>query len=122
MSSLPPRTPGSTFNRFAKRDPQLYPLAGIMLAITATAGYFLAQKSQTHDAARAFGQVTPAWEAHKPGDHVSEWKTRFKTRRGTEGDFGSVLTSGGDPVSTNVNTPSSAPKTGRFVDRGHDLL
>lgn len=69
-----------------------------MLAVTATGGYFLAQKSQTHDPARAFGTVTPAWDAHKPGDHVSEWKTRFKTRRGTEGDFGSVITqAGGEP-------------------------
>ncbi|KAG9102189.1 hypothetical protein FS749_013392 [Ceratobasidium sp. UAMH 11750] len=101
MSSLPPRAPGSMFNRFAKRDPQLYPLAAIMLAVTATGGYFLAQKSQTHDPARAFGQVTPAWEAHKPGDNVSEWKTRFKTKRGTEGDFGSVLTTG-EPVAVSL--------------------
>ncbi|KAJ1310790.1 hypothetical protein OPQ81_009311 [Rhizoctonia solani] len=97
MASLPPRgapAPGSTLNRFAKRDPQLYPLAAIMLAITATGGYFLAQKSQTHDAAKSFGTITPAWEAHKPGDNVSEWKHRFKTRRGTEGDLGTILTQG----------------------------
>lgn len=65
-----------------------------MLAITATGGYFLAAKSQNHDPARAFGTITPAWEAHKPGDHVSEWKHRFKTRRGTEGDLGTILSQG----------------------------
>ncbi|KAG8716676.1 hypothetical protein FRC12_022584 [Ceratobasidium sp. 428] len=129
MSSLPPRAPGSTLNRFAKRDPQLYPLAAIMAIVIGAGGYFLAQKSQTHDAARAFGQVTPAWEAHKPGDNVSEWKTRFKTKRGTEGDFGTPMNSArNEPVSVNVTNPAapsvdpSVPKYNRLADRAHDLL
>lgn len=70
-----------------------YQLAAIMLAVAATGGYFLASKSQNHDPAKSFGTITPAWEAHKPGDNVSEWKHRFKTRRGTEGDLGTILTS-----------------------------
>ncbi|KAH7330712.1 hypothetical protein B0J17DRAFT_722394 [Rhizoctonia solani] len=136
MSSLPPRgAPGSTLNRFARRDPQLYPLAAIMLAITATGGYFLAQKSQTHDAAKSFGTITPAWEAHKPGDNVSEWKHRFKTRRGTEGDLGSILSQGEGSDRATVNTTTSAPTPAptpvvdpsqpvynRLADRAHDLL
>ncbi|KAJ1300169.1 hypothetical protein OPQ81_011921 [Rhizoctonia solani] len=48
MSSLPPRPPASeaqsiprNVNRLAKRDPQLYPLAAIMLVTVGAAGYFL---------------------------------------------------------------------------------
>ncbi|CAE6454569.1 unnamed protein product [Rhizoctonia solani] len=48
MSSLPPRPPHSEaqsvpkhLNRLAKRDPQLYPLAGIMLLTVGAAAYFL---------------------------------------------------------------------------------
>ncbi|QRW19661.1 phosphatidylserine decarboxylase family protein [Rhizoctonia solani] len=127
------QAPGSALNRFAKRDPQLYPLAAIMLAITATGGYFLAQKSQTHDAAKSFGTITPAWEAHKPGDNVSEWKHRFKTRRGVEGDLGTILSQGEGSdratVNTTTTTPSptpivdpSKPVYNRLADRAHDLL
>jgi len=68
------------FNRFAKRDPQLYPLAAIMLAVTGTAGYFLMHKGQTSDPAKAFGQVTGPWEA-KDGGKVAEWKYRYKTQK-----------------------------------------
>ncbi|KAB5592995.1 Phosphatidylserine decarboxylase proenzyme [Ceratobasidium theobromae] len=130
------QAPGSTLNRFAKRDPQLYPLAAIMLAVAATGGYFLASKSQNHDPAKSFGTITPAWEAHKPGDNVSEWKHRFKTRRGTEGDLGTILTStqaeGTDKVTVNTSTPAASPPTptvdprqpvfNRLADRAHDLL
>ncbi|CAE6528349.1 unnamed protein product [Rhizoctonia solani] len=51
MSSLPPRPPAHEaqsipkhVNRFAKRDPQLYPLAAIMLATVGAAAYFLTAK------------------------------------------------------------------------------
>ncbi|CAE6472595.1 unnamed protein product [Rhizoctonia solani] len=129
------QAPGSTLNRFARRDPQLYPLAAIMLAVTATGGYFLAQKSQTHDPAKSFGTITPAWEAHKPGDNVSEWKHRFRTRRGTEGDLGTILSQGQGSDMPTVNTAATAPTPAstpavdpsqpvynRLADRAHDLL
>ncbi|CAE6422130.1 unnamed protein product [Rhizoctonia solani] len=51
MSSLPPRPPHpeaqsipKNLNRLAKRDPQLYPLAGIMLLTVGAAAYFLAAR------------------------------------------------------------------------------
>ncbi|CAE6345753.1 hypothetical protein RSOLAG22IIIB_08146 [Rhizoctonia solani] len=51
MSSLPPRPPHpeaqsipKNLNRLAKRDPQLYPLAGIMLVTVGAAAYFLSAK------------------------------------------------------------------------------
>ncbi|KAG9003420.1 hypothetical protein FRB94_003128 [Tulasnella sp. JGI-2019a] len=34
------------FRRFARTDPQLYPLSAIMLATAAVAGYFIYQRSQ----------------------------------------------------------------------------
>ncbi|KDN44220.1 hypothetical protein RSAG8_05693, partial [Rhizoctonia solani AG-8 WAC10335] len=51
MSSLPPRPSHPeaqsiprNLNRLAKRDPQLYPLAAIMLLTVGAAGYFLTAK------------------------------------------------------------------------------
>jgi len=84
MSSLPPRetgpkSAGRTFNRFAMRDPALYPLAGIMFVVFAGAGFFLATKSQTHDAAKKFGTIQTPWEA-KPGSRVEEWKARMNNK------------------------------------------
>jgi len=82
MSSLPPReegpkNPARMFNRFAMRDPGLYPLAGIMFVVFAGAGFFLATKSQTHDAAKKFAvaQGPRDWEN---GSRVEAWKTRAK--------------------------------------------
>lgn len=83
MSSLPPReegakNPARVFNRFAKRDPGLYPLAGIMFVVFAGAGFFLATKSQTHDAAKRFGvaQHPTEWEN---GSRVQAWKGKMKS-------------------------------------------
>jgi len=82
MSSLPPReegpkNPGRVFNRFAQRDPGLYPLAGIMFLVFAGAGFFLATKSQTHDAAKKFAvaQHPADWQN---GSRVEAWKSRVK--------------------------------------------
>ncbi|KAH7332985.1 hypothetical protein B0J17DRAFT_721820 [Rhizoctonia solani] len=51
MSSLPPRPPAheaqnipKNLNRLAKRDPQLYPLAGIMLVTVGAAAWFLSAR------------------------------------------------------------------------------
>ncbi|KAF8595029.1 hypothetical protein BDV93DRAFT_564845 [Ceratobasidium sp. AG-I] len=49
MSSLPPRPPptesaAKQVNRLAKRDPQLYPLAAVVLVTVGVGAYFLTSK------------------------------------------------------------------------------
>ncbi|KAG9121222.1 hypothetical protein FRC07_009281 [Ceratobasidium sp. 392] len=63
MSSLPPRPPGQQaqsvpkhMNQLAKRDPQLYPLAIIMLTTIGAATYFFTSKPTGADQ----GHVAPA--------------------------------------------------------------
>ncbi|KAG9106469.1 hypothetical protein FRC07_008814 [Ceratobasidium sp. 392] len=63
MSSLPPRPPGQEaqsipkhMNRLAKRDPQLYPLAAIVLATIGVAGYYFSRNPTGADK----GHVAPA--------------------------------------------------------------
>jgi len=85
MSSLPPREEGPksaarVFNRFAMRDPGLYPLAGIMFVVFAGAGFFLATKGSTQDAAKKFAVVQAPWEGSSSGSgsRVEQWKSRMK--------------------------------------------
>ncbi|EJT98986.1 hypothetical protein DACRYDRAFT_24092 [Dacryopinax primogenitus] len=83
MSSLPPReqgpkTAGRVFNRFAHRDPGLYPLAGIMFLVFAGAGFFLATKSQSPDVAKKFAVVQHPSEWQNTS-RVEAWKTRVKS-------------------------------------------
>ncbi|QRV71992.1 hypothetical protein RhiJN_00006 [Ceratobasidium sp. AG-Ba] len=54
MSSLPPRQPGheaqsipKQMNRFAKRDPQLYPLAAIVLGTVGFFGWYFSRNPTT---------------------------------------------------------------------------
>ncbi|KAG9097684.1 hypothetical protein FRC06_007288 [Ceratobasidium sp. 370] len=63
MSSLPPRPPSQeaqtipkTMNRLAKRDPQLYPLAAVVLTTLGVAAYFLTRNPTGADK----GHVAPA--------------------------------------------------------------
>ncbi|CAE6398636.1 hypothetical protein RSOLAG1IB_09738 [Rhizoctonia solani AG-1 IB] len=60
MSSLPPRPPShdahsipKNVNRLAKRDPQLYPLAAIMLVTVGAAAYFLSARPTGADTGHA---------------------------------------------------------------------
>ncbi|WWD19360.1 hypothetical protein CI109_103819 [Kwoniella shandongensis] len=104
MSSLPPREPSadphslshtanlqqatSKVNRFAKRDPALYPLSAIVVGIFGVAGYFFFTKASEPDATRKLaqtGMVQPWDNAAKHDTHpssVAQFKYRYKTRDG----------------------------------------
>ncbi|WRT68731.1 uncharacterized protein IL334_005711 [Kwoniella shivajii] len=104
MSSLPPRQPQSdphnlshtgnlqqatkNVNRFAKRDPALYPLSIIVTGILGVAGYFFMTKASEPDATRqlmATGVVNPWDNKNKHDVHPSQtaqFKYRYKTRDG----------------------------------------
>ncbi|WWC90370.1 uncharacterized protein L201_005303 [Kwoniella dendrophila CBS 6074] len=104
MSSLPPRQPQSdphnlshagnlqqatkNVNRFAKRDPALYPLSIIVTGILGVAGYFFMTKASEPEPTRklmAEGMVNP-WDANKKQDlmpsQTAQFKYRYKTRDG----------------------------------------
>ncbi|WVO14591.1 hypothetical protein L204_102226 [Cryptococcus depauperatus] len=104
MSSLPPRdrvvdqhrlsNAGNIehatrkVNKFAKRDPALYPLSLIMTGMLGVAGYFFWKKSTEPDATRklmASGMVNPWDSSEKLDTHpssVAQFKYRYKTRDG----------------------------------------
>ncbi|RSH85712.1 hypothetical protein EHS25_003853 [Saitozyma podzolica] len=96
MSSLPPREHDRAniqqathkVNRFAKRDPALYPLSFIVVGAFAAAGYFFMTKSAEPDAQRSLvrgGMVNPWESTDKQDTHpsaVAAFKYRHKTREG----------------------------------------
>ena len=74
----------STVNKYAKRDPALYPLINIVGGIFATAGYMLTSKSG-NDPAKAFTRdvVNPWDESAKHDVHPSQvaaFKYRYRNR------------------------------------------
>ncbi|WVF67680.1 hypothetical protein IAT40_002439 [Kwoniella sp. CBS 6097] len=104
MSSLPPRPNNvdphhlsqagnlqqatKNVNRFAKRDPALYPLSIIVTGILGVAGYFFMTKASETEPQRklmADGMVNP-WDNKNQHDthpsQVAQFKYRYKTRDG----------------------------------------
>lgn len=55
---------GATLNRFAKRDPALYPLLIVVGGIFCTAGYMLSTKASNVEPSKAFmrGKVVNPWD------------------------------------------------------------
>ncbi|KAK1920996.1 hypothetical protein DB88DRAFT_501821 [Papiliotrema laurentii] len=124
MSSLPPRRPTvdphnlttaqnlkqatQSVNRFAKRDPALYPLSAVVVGALAVAGYFFTKKSTQPDAARQLmrhGVVNP-WDdesKHDTGGAVANFKYRYRTREGHYEDHAPAL-------NTEVRTLKNAAK------------
>jgi hypothetical protein len=104
MSSLPPRPnpneipagqagkAGATLNRFAKRDPALYPLLIVVGGIFCTAGYMLSNKATNTEPAKAFmrGKVVNPWEDDSKLDvhpsQVAAFKYRYHSRDGSMED------------------------------------
>ncbi|KAL7424778.1 hypothetical protein Q5752_000462 [Cryptotrichosporon argae] len=105
MASLPPRLPNeqpphklstagnvqqatAKVNRFAKRDPALYPLSAIVIGIFGVAGYFMMKKNTEPEPARKLmsrGVVNPWDSVDKHDTHpsqVASFKYRYKTRDG----------------------------------------
>ncbi|EIM20941.1 hypothetical protein WALSEDRAFT_32937, partial [Wallemia mellicola CBS 633.66] len=70
------RDTARTFNKFAKRDPALYPLAGIIGGIVVVAGFFLTSKTDTTKAERKFANQT--W-ADRLAQEKTNWKTELNT-------------------------------------------
>jgi hypothetical protein len=75
-------------NRFAKRDPALYPLSAIVIAALGVAGYFFTSKAAGTDLPerklQQHGMVNP-WDdsnKHDTRSKVAEFKYRHKTRDG----------------------------------------
>ncbi|KAG8964861.1 hypothetical protein FRC03_001248 [Tulasnella sp. 419] len=115
MASLPPRENAARqslprmYNRFAKRDPQLYPLAAIMVTTLGVAGYFLTVRkpAQVPEPGKNFTSVSqkpfppnvrsdPRWKDHGrlSGDHEITGGARIR-RSETElpdGSKGTVST------------------------------
>ncbi|WVQ74169.1 hypothetical protein IAR50_003762 [Cryptococcus sp. DSM 104548] len=105
-SSLPPRDPAlekpqsqlshganleqatRKVNRFAKRDPALYPLSIIVTGVLGVAGYFFFTKStepEPHRKLMSTGMVQPWDNASQHDTHpssVAQFKYRYKTRDG----------------------------------------
>ncbi|WVR09315.1 hypothetical protein IAU60_006380 [Kwoniella sp. DSM 27419] len=115
MSSLPPRPNNAdphtlshganlqqatqNVNRFAKRDPALYPLAIIVTGILGVAGFFFMTKASEPEPARKLmstGMVNP-WESSDKHDthpsQVAQFKYRYKTRDGHYEDSHPTLNS-----------------------------
>ncbi|WVW85253.1 hypothetical protein I302_107291 [Kwoniella bestiolae CBS 10118] len=75
-------------NRFAKRDPALYPLSIIVTGILGVAGYFFMTKASEPEPTRKLmstGMVNP-WDAQNKQDlgpsQTAQFKYRYKTRDG----------------------------------------
>ncbi|ORX38161.1 hypothetical protein BD324DRAFT_619807 [Kockovaella imperatae] len=108
MSSLPPRQPTAdphtlthlqnakqatqTVNRFAKRDPALFPLSIIMCLALGGAGYFFTRKAsepEPHRQLMANGVINPWDDQSKHDTHpsaVAAFKYRHKNRDGVYED------------------------------------
>ncbi|ORY32148.1 hypothetical protein BCR39DRAFT_524347 [Naematelia encephala] len=104
MSSVPPPQPQAdphslshaahlqqatkNVNRFAKRDPALYPLSFIVVGALGVAGYFFMSKTtevEPHKKLVRDGIVHPWDDASKHDTHPSQlaaFKYRYKTRQG----------------------------------------
>ncbi|KAJ9121696.1 hypothetical protein QFC22_002316 [Naganishia vaughanmartiniae] len=98
MASLPPKPnpseipasqvgkAGASLNRFAKRDPALYPLLVVVGGIFCTAGYMLSSKATSPEPAKAFmkGQAVNPWDDPAKLDvhpsQVAAFKYRYKNR------------------------------------------
>ncbi|KAK4689635.1 hypothetical protein P7C73_g466, partial [Tremellales sp. Uapishka_1] len=109
MSSLPPRqnnadphklsTAGNLqqatnkVNRFAKRDPALYPLSFIVVGIIGVAGYFFMSKASQPEADKAFiarGSIVNPWDDKSKHDthpsSVAAFKYRYMNKAGVMED------------------------------------
>ncbi|KAF8311119.1 uncharacterized protein EI90DRAFT_3023867 [Cantharellus anzutake] len=79
----------STLNRFAKRDPQLYPasdrmyLFGIMLGVLGVAGYFMANKGAKEHANpnRNLRQTSKSEKQKVFGAKTQDWKEHYRRTR-----------------------------------------
>ncbi|BEI81490.1 hypothetical protein CcaverHIS002_0206500 [Cutaneotrichosporon cavernicola] len=78
----------SQVNRMARRDPGLYPLAFIMVAVATVTGYFLMSKTTEPEEGRrmlARGMVNPWDDVNKQelgAGQVAAFKYRYRTRDG----------------------------------------
>ncbi|GHJ87706.1 hypothetical protein NliqN6_4108 [Naganishia liquefaciens] len=111
MASLPPKPnanempasqvgkTGATLNRFAKRDPALYPLLIVVGGIFCTAGYMLSNKATNVEPAKAFmrGNVVNPWDDESKLDvhpsQVAAFKYRYQNRQGIMEDAPPTLSS-----------------------------
>ncbi|KAJ9100212.1 hypothetical protein QFC20_003956 [Naganishia adeliensis] len=124
MASLPPKPnaseipagqaakAGASLNRFAKRDPALYPLLIVVGGIFCTAGYMLSSKATNTEPAKAFmkGKVINPWEDDSKLDvhpsQVAAFKYRYKSREGNMEDS--------PPIMSQSLRTLAGPASGKF--------